>query len=228
MTYLVGLDLGQAQDYSALVIVEQQQAPPAPPLYAVRHLHRWALGSPYPRITQDLAATLARPPLTGRTALVVDHTGCGRPVVDHLRQAGLELIAVSLHGGDSVSHTGSNYRVPKRDLVGAVQVLLQQQRLLFAEALPLTSVLTSELLNFKVTIDPTTAHDAYSAWRERDHDDVVLALALALWWGEREAGSRLPEISLLPALQGTRKPAFGPEGMRTRRVFRDDYDEEDF
>ena len=120
-----------------------------------------------------------------------------------------------------------NWRVPKRDLVGAVQVPLQQQRLQFAEALPLTSVLTQELLTFKVTIDPATAHDSYAAWRERDHDDLVLALALAVWWGERETLARLPVISLLPAVQGTTKPAFGPTGMRTRRVFRDAYDEED-
>jgi len=35
---------------------------------------------------------------------------------------------------------------------------------------------------------PQTAHDAYSAWREGQHDDVVLARALACWWGE--AGTR--------------------------------------
>ena len=33
--YLVGLDLGQAQDYSALVIVDQVLTPPAQPLYEV-------------------------------------------------------------------------------------------------------------------------------------------------------------------------------------------------
>ena len=28
-----------------------------------------------------------------------------------------------------------------------------------------------------------TAHDSYGAWREGQHDDLVLALALALWAG---------------------------------------------
>ena len=29
-----------------------------------------------------------------------------------------------------------------------------------------------------------TAHDSYSAWREEDHDDLVISVALAAWWGE--------------------------------------------
>ena len=43
-------------------------------------------------------------------------------------------------------------------------------------------VLVKELSNFRVKIDPVTAHDSYSAWREADHDDLVLAVALAAWW----------------------------------------------
>jgi hypothetical protein len=42
-----------------------------------------------------------------------------------------------------------------------------------------------ELLNFKVKIDLRTAHDSYEAWRDRTHDDLVFATALAAWWGER-------------------------------------------
>ena len=38
--------------------------------------------------------------------------------------------------------------------------------------------------NFRVTIDPHTAHDSYSHWRENQHDDLLLSLAMLLWWGE--------------------------------------------
>ena len=41
------------------------------------------------------------------------------------------------------------------------------------------------IFHFKVKIDPQTAHDSYSAWREADHDDLVLAVALACWLGEK-------------------------------------------
>ncbi len=80
-----------------------------------------------------------------------------------------------------------HWRVPKRDLVAVLQVLLQTERLKVAEALQLSQVLVQDLLNFRVTIDPRTAHDSYSAWREADHDDLVLATALACWWGEQGA-----------------------------------------
>lgn len=181
--YLVGLDLGQAQDYTALVIAEQQDTPPQAS-YQVRHLERFALGTAYPTIVSHVHALLQHPPLQRHTSLVVDATGCGRPVVDLLTQAQLDPVAVSIHGGDQVSHEGCHWRVPKRDLVGALQVLLQTQRLKVAEALPLAQVLVQELLNFRVTIDSRTAHDSYSSWRESDHDDLVLACALACWWGE--------------------------------------------
>lgn len=46
-------------------------------------------------------------------------------------------------------------------------------------------MLVKELLNFKVTIS-TSGHDSYEAWREGDHDDLVLATAMALWLAERK------------------------------------------
>jgi len=196
--YFAGLDLGQAQDYSALVIAERYQPAPdttvlgaKPPLprYGVRFLKRWPLRTDYPVIVQDVAAVLGHAPLAGNVRLIVDYTGCGRPVVDMFRQAELRPRPVHIHGGQKVTDEDGTTGVPKRDLVATVAVLLQQQRLQIAESLPETPALLHELLNFRVTIDPKTANDSYSAWRERDHDDLVLALALACWWGEHRGGT---------------------------------------
>lgn len=76
-------------------------------------------------------------------------------------------------------------RVPKRDLVSAALVLMQNERLKIAEALELRETLVRELLAFRVKINVATAHDSYEAWREGDHDDLVLSVALACWAGER-------------------------------------------
>jgi hypothetical protein len=51
-----------------------------------------------------------------------------------------------------------------------------------AEDLPLWGALKEELLNFRRKINLKTAHDSYEHWRETDHDDLVLATALACWW----------------------------------------------
>jgi hypothetical protein len=140
---------------------------------------------PYPSIVDRVAKLMHSPGLKDNAELVIDQTGCGRPVFDMFVGAGLDPIGVSIHGGDSVTHEGRNWRAPKRDLVGCLQVLLQTGRLKIASELTLGSVLQAEMLNFKQKIDPITAHDSYSAWREEDHDDLVLSVALAAWWGER-------------------------------------------
>jgi hypothetical protein len=88
--YYSGLDLGQMQDYSALAVVERTTHPhPDQPKktldhFAVRHLHRWPLGTAYPAIVADVRTLFATPPLTS-TTLAVDQTGVGRAVVGLLR-----------------------------------------------------------------------------------------------------------------------------------------------
>jgi len=168
--------------------------------YQVRHLDRLPLGTPYPQQVEAVTQVVEQvrkaqrqdrsPWQSTRTPpavrLVVDQTGVGRPVVDMLRAAGHRgLTAVSIHGGDTSSNEGMNYRVPKRELVAIVQVLLQTSRLAVAASLPHAQTLSKELLAFKVTFS-NTGHDSYSNdWRENDHDDLVLAVALATWLGER-------------------------------------------
>lgn len=84
--------------------------------------------------------------------LVVDQTGVGRPVVDMLRAADLLPIALTITGGDTVTQDGRDYRVPERDFVSTVSVLLQAERLKIASSLKEASTLTAELLAFKVSI----------------------------------------------------------------------------
>jgi len=181
--YFMGLDLGQAQDYTALTVLEKLEKRGEQSEYHVRHLSRLRLGTPYPSIVEYVAKLIQTPQLKGKTHLIVDATGIGAPVVDMFHRAGLSPIAITITGGDSV--TGSDYEgyhVPKRDLVGILQVLFQSGRLKVAEALPMAKVFIDELLNFKVKINIQTAHDSYEAWREGVHDDLVLAVALAAWY----------------------------------------------
>ncbi len=184
--FFVGLDLGQARDYTALTVL-QRLKPAGEKEYSfhVRHLER-VRNVPYPDIVEKVAAMLQSPALRAGAVLVVDQTGVGAPVVDTFRKARLNPVGITIHGGDKTANEGDTWRVPKRDLVGVLQVLFQSSRLKISSKLPLASILQSELLNFKVKIDPVTAHDSYSAWREEDHDDLVLSVALAAWRGVRE------------------------------------------
>ena len=148
------------------------------------HLERIQLGTPYPLIVERVRGMLMDPRLRGQTELVVDATGVGRPVVDMLRQARLNPKPISITGGMSPGYEGGEWRVPKRDLVGVLQVLLQTERLKFAANLPAVPTLVQEMMAFKVAIS-TAGHDSYGSWREGAHDDLVLACAVACWYAEK-------------------------------------------
>jgi hypothetical protein len=142
--------------------------------------------------------------------------------VDSFRAQGVHPISVLIHSGERVSQENAGLRdiilrVPKRDLVAAVQTLLQNGRLRIAAALPLADVLRKELLNFRVKVDPKTAHDSYSAWREGMHDDLVLAVACAAWYREyanrqleqrnvEQGGYRIPVSPQAAAFIGEHRP----------------------
>ena len=211
--YYLGLDLGQSADYTALALIEQpvwvsgrwtspatmngphydlvrassdRARPPNPPL-SLRHLERFDLGTRYTTIVERVKELGNAPPLSELPAvLLVDKTGVGAAVLDAFEHSGMRPTAITIHGGSNVSYDPQRrgYRVPKRDLVSAVQVLLQNGRLKIAASLPEAATLKRELLNFRVNVSPATAHDSYEHWREGDHDDLVLATAMACWFRE--------------------------------------------
>jgi hypothetical protein len=187
-TYYSGLDLGQAHEFTALAIVERtivESAKPALRHYAVRHLHRFALGTPYADLAAHVAMLFADPPVA-RSRLLVDQTMVGRPVVDELRRAKIQanMSALAITAG---LHSGVGERgvlmVPKRELVSTMQVLLQSRRLTVASALAEAALLLEELANFKLT--QPASRDDIADWREAPHDDLVFAVAIAVWQGER-------------------------------------------
>lgn len=205
--FFIGLDLGQASDYTALIII-QRLIEAGESVYHVRRLER-IRGEPYPDIAKKVLAVQKAPALAGKADLIVDSTGVGAPVVDLLRESRLDPIAISIHGGATVSREGRDWKVPKRDLVGVLQVLLQSGRLKVSNKLKLGPVLQAEMLNFRVKINPVTAHDSYSAWRDNEHDDLVLSAALAAWWAERQP----KPVGPLSFTGGTKKPTW-PGGTR--------------
>jgi hypothetical protein len=183
--YIVGLDLGQTHDYSALAVVSRV---PGNDALALPHLQRFLLHTPYPEIVQAVSRLVAAPRLRA-APLVVDQTGVGRPVVDLFRTSvgASRVIPVTITSGQaaSVKPDGSRH-VPKKDLVTSLVSLLEDRRLKVARDLAEARTLVNELLNFKMQITPA-ANVTYGAWRSGHHDDLVLAVALACWWAEGTA-----------------------------------------
>jgi hypothetical protein len=153
--------------------------PDRPPLL-VRHVER-VRNVPYPQVVTEVAALLARPPLSGlAVALLVDAGGVGVAVLDFMRQRGLRPYSVTATGGDSVNGSRGEYRVPKRELVAAAQIALAEGRLRIAAGLEHAATLTRELQGYQVRIS-AAGHDSYAA-REGEHDDLVYAAAQLCWF----------------------------------------------
>lgn len=205
LEYLVAVDLAQGgADWTALAVLERHLSRARDADYHVTHLERWRdartalvperVGVVTQRLVhlhaeRDLAFFDRSPVTTPALTLLVDRTGVGPFGLDPLRAAGFAPRGITIHGGDAVSRDDAGgFRVPKRDLAGAVGVLLQSRRLLIAEALPLAAVLRRELESFRAKIT-LAGHDTYGAgadWRDGNHDDLVLAVAMAAWLGEHE------------------------------------------
>jgi len=191
MMFYVGLDLGQRRDYSAVVVVERCETRRAflnPRFEAlhVRHVERVPLGTPYPRVVARVREIVRQPELAGQCTLTVDGTGVGAPVVEMLRaaQLGCEMNAVTITGGERQHHhssgSGAGWSVPKQDLIAGVQVLLERGELRIARSLKEVGALVKELVDVRVT-EGRTGRVRVGADGCGEHDDLVIALALACW-----------------------------------------------
>jgi hypothetical protein len=188
-SHFCGLDLGQVSDFSALVVLERRGTTPQNYNFDCKFLKRWELRTPYPKIVDDCVNIVNNPQLTKNvrdpTFLAIDSTGCGMPVADLFRRAPMRahLVPIYITGGEKVSRDGDIRRVPKRILVANTAIALQSGKLQISKKLALADTLIAELQNFKAKIS-SSGNDSYGAgadWRENSHDDLVLALALALW-----------------------------------------------
>ena len=191
--HYIGLDLGQAHDHTAIAVLERTEIPLGrSPVtfeqivetrYTFRHLERLPLGMDYPSIVQHVRTLVQRPELAlSATTLVVDATGVGRPVVDLLRRASLpcRVVPVTITAGDKETCESIMWNVPKRDLIAGLMLLFQRGEISICGHLPESETLAAELANMRIKVS-LAGHDTYGAWREGQHDDLVLAAALACW-----------------------------------------------
>jgi hypothetical protein len=206
--FILGIDVGQAHDFTALVILERVGAE----LHA-RHIERLPLGTSYPDQVARIAALVDSSQLGQNVLVAVDGMGVGRAVVDLLREAlrpfHAPLVAITITGGASATRVGSLWTVPKRDLVASAQVALQTKQLKIAAGLPAAQTLVDELTAYRLTISDD-GRDTFGNGRSAPNDDLVLALALGVYTANRR-------------IRRTRITHAGPE-LSPRRQIAERYD----
>jgi hypothetical protein len=96
--------------------------------------------------------------------------------------SGISPVGVLITAGSAETREGNVCHVPKLTLVSRLQALLHQGRLKILRSLPDSEVLIRELNDFRVQY--TAAGNMGFSARSGRHDDLVLALAIAIWRAE--------------------------------------------
>lgn len=199
MEFILSVDLGQMSDYTAISLLQRAYrrcVAPTPRdiaigaegdvsverIYRLVQLFRPPLRTPYTDISRQIRALMDTPQLAGKTDLVVDATGVGRPVIDIMRSLALTPIPITIGAGYAATKSDDGgYHVPKRDIASALQAIFQSRRISVASGLPLAEPFLAEMGAFTLKVKPSGA-ESFEAWRERDHDDLVLSVGMACWW----------------------------------------------
>ena len=190
---VVSVDLGHTKDPTAIAVLEEREVatefdrvrfgPVWEKWISVRFLERLPLKTNYVDVVDRIkevtdGVTDPRP----RT-VVVDATGVGLPVVHLLKKAGPRTMVtpVILTGGDVPSRDMDLWRVPKRDVIINLQILLEQHRLKFPGGIPESAMLIREMREMRVKVS-AFGREQTGCWRDGEHDDLVLAVGLGTWW----------------------------------------------
>jgi hypothetical protein len=208
--YLIGLDLGKKQDPAAIAVVRWQRPRPVHPqtslsypgsrpeaIYTVMHIERVPLGTTYESIVKVVCALRHNPifravPPTTPPTLVEDAGGVGAVVSEMFRRAGVfprDIITVP--GLGYTQALDGTHHVAKKRLVDALRVVSEARpvRLELGPRLADGPALRRELQTFDENFRET-GHLVYSA-RVQEHDDMILAIAYAVWWGEQWLGKAM-------------------------------------
>jgi hypothetical protein len=206
--FFVGVDLGKQQDPTAIAVVSARTE--MRPLFRVGHLERLPLGTDYVASVAHVRDLLRRP-IFRNAELIVDETGCGGPVCDLFEEQGLSPTRVTITAGLSseVEDKGRRWKIAKQMLVSRLEAALADRRLHILQTLPEAAALINELQHFEQW-QMDSGRWRYGARSEgKQHDDLVIALALSVWKAHRDVG----DVGVFYRLAGLQPPGVKPEEL---------------
>jgi hypothetical protein len=215
--FYFGLDLGKAADHSALCIIQKTVFPnpnyTGPPprgwapqpnniaklrddLFHIAALERYPLQTFYRDVRADVNRRVGNLKETGANVVLgIDMTGVGGSEVesyqfDNPHEASISPIYIT---GGATAHTdrGVNY-VPKNELITTTNTWMQTRKLRTStrlDQLQAAKDFKRELGSFQGKQKLSTGNVTLEAWREAEHDDLVLAVCMAVWLAKKDVGA---------------------------------------
>lgn len=203
---IIGVDLGKMNDFTAMAGVERLQKYKAWPhegeeygesYYRLRFLERFPLNTDWVEqayfakaIYDSVKEFWAEKNIT--PDIIIDGTGVGAPMIDVFKRLIPWAKGCYFTSGYQVNLENGIYYVPKEHLVTNEQIIMQSRRIKFARNIPDQESLRTELLNFSYKINEETGYVSFEHGKNSQKDDQVIAIALALWFGERGTRRLLP------------------------------------
>ena len=169
-------------------------------------------GLGYEEMADRTAIVMQNPKLRLNTDLIVDGTGVGDAAVEMMRKRGLYPIPIIFSGGEAprqhYAEFGSVFKgtqgkingaqvleyisVPKKDLVDAGKVMMQQGRLRVAPG-RWNEDFKTQLSKFKGKVNEATGNKKFEAETEQIKDDLVVVYLMGAWWIFNRKEKGIPE-----------------------------------
>jgi hypothetical protein len=211
----LGVDLAQARDKTAMVAVESWRPEVEPTMeemvalanmdpigtlrrkrprvprpevhHQITHIAQLRPGVSYPEQAMWIIQAAHALSYEERATVYVDATGVGRAVVDLLRRdCPFPIVAVTITPGGAVTKKGKDWSVAKTELISALEVVLSTRRLSADPGVDNAGLLLKQLKAFGYVLGET-GRPKFEG--KGSHDDITMALALAIFAGERGGSS---------------------------------------
>ena len=184
--FQIAADLGQANDYSAVIVIKDEALPivndskviVGPRRRTVVYADRFR-GISYVDVVEHLIRLKNAPPFGGKSELAIDGTSIGRVVSDMLWDQGIDHKAVQMTGGQEWTRKGRYINCGKTFMIENLAVLFAAGEIKFAHNLPLRTEIEQDLASFSTT---TTAAGNQIITQSRSaagHGDLGIALIVA-------------------------------------------------
>jgi len=153
--FQIAADLGQANDYSAVVVIKDEALPivddgaviVGPRKRTVVYADRFR-GVSYVAVVDHLIRLTNAPPFGGKSDLAIDGTSIGRVVSDMLWDQNIDHKAVQMTGGQDWTRKGRYVNAGKTFMIENLAVLFAAGEIRFAHDLPLRAEIEQDLASF--------------------------------------------------------------------------------
>ncbi len=184
--YWIGADLGQANDFSSVVVIKDQSLPMpndtkivlGPRERTVVYADKFR-GVSYVDVVDYLIKIRNAPPFGGKSELIIDGTSIGRVVSDMLWEQNVDHNAIQMTGGQEWRRSGRYVNASKTLMIENLAVLFASGDLKFAHDLLLRKDIEEDLASFTTQ---TTAAGNQIITQSRNtsgHGDLGIGLIVA-------------------------------------------------